>query len=99
MTSEALIRELATKPEFWTLSELGREIADKVRSANIKTLITRIEEIPAIEQELDKFRQELADLKITTVEGLPVGNLSNDDLYQRVVFPVSIYFIEKIPKG
>lgn len=99
MTSTALIRELATKPEFRILSELGQMIAEKVRSANIQKLIEKIEEIPTIEPELEKFRQELADLGIISVEGTLVASLSDDDLYQKVVFPVSIYFIEKIPKG
>jgi cytidylate kinase len=98
MTREALIRELSTSPKFRILSELGREIADKVRNTNFKKVIAKSEEDPEIEQEMDKFRQELVSLGITSVEGTLVGNLSSHDLYQKVVFPISIYFLREIPR-
>jgi|GEM_PF-1184247 len=98
MTAETLIRELATKPEFRILSELGREISDKVRKVNFKNMIEKIKEDPAIDQELCRFRQELEQLGITSVEGVLVRSLSNHDLYKEVVLPISAYFLRKIPK-
>ena len=98
MTSEALIRELATKPEFRILSELGREIADKVRTANLRKVVYKEESEPDIKEGMEKFRKELAELGITTVEGLSVGELSDDDLYQKAVFPIDTYFLREIPR-
>ena len=98
MTSEALIRELATKPEFQILSELGREIADKVRKTNFQKVIAKTAKDPLIEGEIAKFRLELSHLGITTIEGIPVDSLSDHDLYQKVVFPISVYFLREIPR-
>ena len=96
MTSETLIRELATSPKFRILSELGREIADKVRDANLRKVLHNQKIEPDIKEGMEKFRKELAELGITTVEGLSVGELSDDDLYQKAVFPIDTYFLREI---
>jgi hypothetical protein len=92
MTREALIRELATKPEFRILSELGREIVEKVRNATLKSVIDKKEVEPEITEEMEKFRKTLKDLDIISIEGFAIEALSDAELYEKAIFPVVNFF-------